>query len=343
MKEAGVEIPKELVLEGSVGEIVEDEWDYALALVDVIGSCDCPAIEILREDVEKITNILDVDGWESYVIVTSDTPLERRIHHMDGARKSMMKYPAQMAYSKTFDAYAHRIMDSLSTDTLLIPFYRNIWLKYKYADGMKLLCMMDWEAVDSSLDRPEWGELGNTTTYPYHHIRDITSFFLLRSTIIPNLDLFRDTKEIFSSSDLAYLYYRVLDALTEDTEPNVIGLGSITFGDRSSICVKGNPYTATSLRTLVSRVNSRTIYNFYGKTSNQTRSAWNDFCMEIHYEELIASLAKGLGLYALRRMMLSLSHSVNVVNLGVKKFILVTETYLSTHTDGVERVKVMSI
>ena len=188
----GLDLPDELVIEGTLGEALEREWKYIELLKlwfdweeyveertrhlleegrtdvwkGVIGSKvieDIPNDVVRLQDIPILSTALSLpDGWESFVIVDEETLLQQRIHHMEASLDYMRKNEAfralsRMLYNTQVEKLADYVHDPLAShSSLLDPFLRNVWLRMRRenpaSDGYRPPTFLDIPTVLSLLD-----------------------------------------------------------------------------------------------------------------------------------------------------------------------------------------------
>jgi hypothetical protein len=291
-----------------------------------------PKKVLWRHELLVLSNILQLpSGWEIHTAVDSRTPLQERIHHMEAMRSIMLSHPrfshVLAAYITTpaVILYNPSYVEDDKKISILAPFIRNTWLmiRARHIDGdargvpltlHTLLLHIDWEAVTAYIDS------GAITSPDTAKIRNLAQSMLGKvvkgdEIEFPEIDLtirsvdqwYDQGRSSIEVRRIIALYTNLLTYMNDDVLPVELGLDFIVGVDGKKMkLTKG-------IRGLVRKVNYNLLH--YIMCSHHTPESrykntggWKGTI--ILSSEIVVILSKTIGLYAMRRILLSLLHFI---------------------------------
>ena len=369
MVEAGLELPRQLVIEGATGEILEQAWEYVLQLQECVEAGTRPEPYISRRDVEQVSHILELPrGWQMYTILDSTYSLEERIRYSSECRECIgekIHTPQGMWINDVSleltrggmtiglrVAWSSQSMSDMLRDLGLffLPFYRNVWLQHKSADTLTTIDEVDWPVVHACLEKLDWPSIAKDEGVHeiYLRLKRVSDFFNGYPAEIPAVIAFNERTSI-DPSLLSRVYYKMLGLRSYASNTSFLGLGLLIY-NRTYYIGRSHPNGDVPLSELVGYVNSRIITRYLG-TTEATIEAWRTESVEAlspYYMLAMKVLAEKVGLYPLRRIQASLQETIKqneeVINLDIvrittrmRKLLQAVEYYLTR--EAPERVE----
>jgi len=369
MREANLPLPDTLIIPGQLGIALDKNWKYYLLLLewykwenklklDRIVASIYPAIPyppapptIEYQQINVLSRALQLPpGWESYVHIDESVSVSDRVNHMRASYAYMKRNPKTRTHRLTeYNSELYRLSKEDTTTvtktatkktitttkavgsamSILEPFFRNIWLSdtdrvdiptYLVFDKMDYAAMKAYIAeynVDEKVVQLANGMLqGGFIPNYFGIVLGETNGKLGIVTFHPE-----DTGQA-----LGRLYTRLLRNLPNDVDPEALGLRSILVADDEY-----DTLGYTTLNRLVGRINTYTLTYL---------ALFGEPVPEREFPRSVRLVGETLGLYALRRMVLSLLHHLKKEgsNKRVEVFIDVAEDYLDRHTGEDEGV-----
>jgi hypothetical protein len=313
MRDEGIEIGSELVIDGALGEELEKKWHLITALKQWEtweykqgGHPDA----VQYRDIEVLSRALTLPpGWEAHTMIDISYPLQDRVRHMmaslsylEWRELSIMEMRCCM--NVMVGALYERCGD------IILPFLRNTQLKRGGLINTGYVTEIDWEALLSMIP-PD----GDKTA-----IR--LAEFMLGRNVMPCLDYgiiltsnrISSLKMMITKDSLIPLYIRILRYIPEDISPSVLGMSVVIAEMPASLwsrltigldVLSDDTYVAFS--DLVGWINSFIItrYAHSGACVYRTIRDINDI-QSYQHEGIAGELYETIGLYAMRRILVSL-------------------------------------
>ena len=340
MLEEGMEIPSELTLEGSVGEVIEEDWEYVCRLNGIM-LVTTPNTTVWRHELARISNILDLpEGWEAYTAVDKRTPLEERVNHMRASHAYLMKHSHVMEQHRRMARDAWTALSHLSDKVDQYgygfdPLIRNLYL---IAEGnirdshvrmdertislAILLLYIDWEVakiliVDHESSTSEGNRLirrmNNEFTRCYFNLP-------LKKSMIEGLGFAQ--MGTIDATTLEQWYIRLFSALP--ARPTIAALGLEPIIGEPYVSSWGG-HSRVRISDIVAWVNSNVLtylsWYLHNVRSGETevRSSSHDVILISRQEfpELVELLAETVGMHAMKCMLATLRKYVSDLRDGI--------------------------
>jgi hypothetical protein len=330
--------------------MTQSVYHTAQDLQDVRGYKSAPPPVVYMTQVEVLSRALSLPiGWQSYVIIEESYSLAERLNHMKASlaylRENNDISAGILAYidfrAKTHQVYSdaadptyqvndgvtYRMANKAFHGSLLTPFLRQIWMQD--IDGKlvvdALLARVDWRVAIPLLEEYQ----GQIYTIP--RVIEAGRAVLGESIDTANLEVvvFSSLKrtdkgivELIRVEDTVYvgeLYSKILSNLPTDVDPADIGLESV-LGRKASpslapVYPYGNNdrYSAVPPNHIVPWINTCTL-TYIGWIRSDKKSTPKALDAKLindsNLSDVVELIGETLGIYAMRRILLSLLYFV---------------------------------
>jgi hypothetical protein len=317
MREDGVEVGSELVIPGALGEELENKWCYIEKLREWEtweANRDSRPDLVKYSDVEVLSRALSLPyGWEAHTMIDTSYPLQDRVRHMLAslAYLEWRKHSVSAIYS-----YMDTMVEALykRAGNIILPFLRNIYLKDDNGFNASIFTQIDWEALLKLLPSSDKCTTNLAKFVLGQNEEPCMDYgIMLTSNDIPHLHM------MIAESSLITLYTNILHSMPEDISPISLGMAPICvispipLGFRMHYgldALSGEKYI--TLSHLVGWINSFIIVRYASKSKNgNLRDTITILSTNVG---IVQKLYKTIGLYAMRRILISLRGYDKAVN-----------------------------